>query len=145
MRHEIFLPEPLSNLLGVKAEEAGLTLPAYITGILEEKFASELPNISAKSYMELFDELKSAVLAYINKQDTGKQFTLRDVPYYVELGLDSNEGGSSLPATLRARLARSLNKEMIKTGSPQFAHVVRAKNKKGKPAYRNGAAVYEII
>lgn len=145
MRHEIFLEERLSNLLAGKAAEAGITVPAYITGILEEEFASELSYGVTKNYVQLFNELKLAVIAYINKQKPGKQFTLHDVPYYVELGVDSDERGAALPATLRARLARSMNKEMIKSGSATFANVVRANNKKGKPAFRNGAAVYEII
>ena len=95
--------------------------------------------------MQLFDELKNAVYVYKNSLKPGTLFTLREVPYYKELGIDSEEDGEALPSTQRARLGRSINKEMVKSNSPMFIDVERATTKSGKPAFKKGAAVYKKI
>lgn len=145
MRLEIFLSTEMGNVLKRKASELGLTTPAYTTCVLEEYFADELPGPPAKGYIQLFNELRDAVFVYKNSLEPGTLFTLREVPYYVELGIDSEENGLALPVTKRARLGRSINKEIEKSNSPMFADVERATTKSGKPAVKKGAAVYRKI
>lgn len=149
MQNQVFLPEQLQTILDAKATAIGITTSAFITDFLTQSFKDELNNVPDKSYIELYTELREAVIKYKNTLNPGDRFTLRDVPFYKELSVTTVSGTHSIPAATRARLGRSLNEDIRLNKSPEFADVKRAVTKSGKPAFNKAnntsAAIYEKI
>ena len=96
MQNVIFISEELQSIIDKKAEAIGITTSAYISDFLENSFKNELNGVSQKSYVELYSELRQAVIDYKNTLEHGKKFTLRDVPYYAELSVTTVNGTHSI-------------------------------------------------
>lgn len=146
MQNQIFLPDQLQHILDSKANAIGITTSAFITDFLTQSFKDELNGIPNKSYIQLYTELREAVIAYKKDLNSGDRFTLRDVPYYRNLSATKVSGTHSIPAATRARLGRSINEDIRLNKSPEFSDITRALTKNGKPAFRKAdntsAAVY---
>lgn len=149
MQNVIFISEELQSVIDKKAEAIGITTSAYISDFLENSFKNELNGVPQKSYVELYSELRQAVIDYKNTLEHGKKFTLRDVPYYAELSVTTVNGTHSISSALRARLGRSINEDIRLQKTKEFKDVRRAVTKTGKLAFRTvdntKAAVYEKI
>jgi hypothetical protein len=149
MQNQIFLPDQLQNVLDTKATAIGITTSAFITDFLTQSFKDELNGIPDKSYIDLYTELRQAVIDYKNTLNPGDKFTLRDVDYYKNLSVTTVSGTHSIPAATRARLGRSINEDIRLNKSPEFADVKRAVTKSGKLAFskanNTSAAIYEKI
>lgn len=149
MQNQIFLQDQLQKILDTRAKAIGITTSAFITDFLTQSFKDELNGIPDKSYIDLYTELREAVIGYKNTLKSGDKFTLRDVDYYKNLSATTVSGTHSIPAATRARLGRSLNEDIRLNKSPEFADVKRALTKSGKPAFskanNTSAAIYEKI
>lgn len=163
MQNIIFLPDDLQTLVDTKATNIGLTTAAFITDILTEAFKDELNNLPSKSYSALYTELKDAVVEYVKKHKKGDRFTLRDIPYYADLGFTTINKTHSIPSSIRARLGRSFNEDVRFSKSPELKdiqanangnlksevlNIKRAVTRSGKLAFSKAdntrAAIYEI-
>ena len=149
MQKIIFLSESLQKILDEKAEKIGITTAAFITDFLTQAFKYELNGIPEKSYVDLNSELKRAVIEYKNALAPGDKFTLRDVEYYKNLSVTTVSGTHAIPVATRARLGRSINEDIRKHKSSEFADAERAMTKTGKPAFskkdKTSAAIYVKI
>lgn len=149
MQNNIFLSDDLQLVLDRKAAAIGITTAAYISDFLEQSFKDELNGVPQKSYVTLYTELRKAVIDYKNTLNAGDKFTLHDIPYYRELRVTTVNGTHAVPSAIRARLGRSINKDIKLNKTPDFADVRRALTKSGKPAFNKAnntsAAIYEKI
>lgn len=149
MQNNIFLPDQLQTVLDKKATAIGITTAAFITDFLTQSFKDELNGIPKKSYIDLYSELRQAVIDYKNTLNSGDKFTLRDVEYYKNLSITAVNEKHIVPAGTRARLGRSINEDIRLNKSCEFADVKRTVTKSGKPAFskagNTSAAIYEKI
>lgn len=149
MQNNIFLPDQLQTVLDKKATAIGITTAAFITDFLTQSFKDELNGIPKKSYIDLYSELRQAVIDYKNTLNSGDKFTLRDVEYYKNLSITAVNEKHIVPAGTRARLGRSINEDIRLNKSSEFADVKRTVTKSGKPAFskagNTSAAIYEKI
>lgn len=145
MRNDIFLSDELQTIIDNRAKAIGLTTSAFITDLLENAFRDELTGIADKSYSTLYSELKVSAREYINSLSPGDSFTLRDVPYYKDMGIAGVVTTHIVPAAIRARLGRSFNNE-VSSSTGDFSDVKRATTRSGKLAFKkvdgSSAAVY---
>jgi hypothetical protein len=149
MQNNIFLPDQLQAVLDQKATSIGITTAAFITDFLTQSFKDDLNGVPQKSYIELYSELRQAVIQYKKTLNSGDKFTLRDIEYYKNLSITAVNGTHIVPAGIRARLGRSINEDIRLNKSPEFADVKRAVTKSGKLAFdksgNTSAAIYEKI
>lgn len=149
MQNTIFISDELQSILDTKSSAIGITTAAFISNFLTESFKDELNGVPQKSYVDLYTELRQAVIDYKNTLAPGTKFTLRDVDYYKNLSVTTTNETHAIPAAIRARLGRSINEDIRLNKSPEFANVKRAVTKSGKPAFskahNTSAAIYEII
>lgn len=149
MQNVIFISDELQKILDNKANEVGITTASYISDFLEQSFKDELNEVPQKSYVDLYTELKQAVIDYKNALKPGEKFTLHDVPYYKNLSVTIVNKTHAIPSGIRARLGRSINEDIRLNKSDDFKDVERALTKTGKPAFskanNTSAAIYVKI
>lgn len=133
-KYEIYLSDEVAEVLEKESAAYGIKANQYIPDLIAKALKCS-SGISEESYTNHLENMKKALIEYIDTIQDGKEFYLREIPYY-----------ASIPSSIRIRLGRAVNDLIAgRTEDSTLSDVIERayRTSDGKLKFHGGAALYK--